>query len=105
MSTLKSKARQNGAVIESVKNHQLLKLYSECRGVRGNFSQSLVDVVKQSGKSRLYSDRFYRGKFISIIFENVFILYLGGIQVMSGNFSIGMLVAFISYLNNFAAAR
>ncbi|MCV5397741.1 peptidase domain-containing ABC transporter, partial [Escherichia coli] len=79
VSTLKSKARQNGAVIESVKNHQLLKLYSECRGVRGNFSQSLVDVVNNQAKVG-YSQIAFTGAnlFLSAL-KNVFILYLGGI--------------------------
>ena len=101
VSTLKSKARQNGAVIESVKNHQLLKLYSECRGVRGNFSQSLVDVVNNQAKVGYIQIAFTGANLFLSSLKNVFILYLGGIQVMSGNFSIGMLVAFISYSEQF----
>lgn len=101
VSTLKSKTRQQGAIIESIKNHQLLKLYSECRGTRGNFSQSLVDVVNNQAKVG-YIQIFFNGAnlFLSSL-KNISILYFGGRQVMSGDFSIGMLVAFISYSEQF----
>lgn len=101
VSTLKSKARHQGVIIESVKNHQLLKLYSECRGVKGNFSQTLIDVVNNQAKVG-YIQIFFSGAnlFLSSL-KNIFILYFGGVQVMAGNFSIGMLVAFISYSEQF----
>ena len=101
VSTLKSRARQQGAVIESVKNHQLLKLYSECRGVRGNFTQSLVDVVNNQAKVGYIQIVFTGANLFLSSLKNVSILYFGGVQVMSGNFSIGMLVAFISYSEQF----
>ncbi len=101
VSTLKSRARQQGAVIESVKNHQLLKLYSECRGVRGNFTQSLVDVVNNQAKVGYIQNIFTGANLFLSSLKNVSILYFGGAQVMSGNFSVGMLVAFISYSEQF----
>ncbi|HCQ9044520.1 TPA: ATP-binding cassette domain-containing protein, partial [Escherichia coli] len=101
VSTLKSRARQQGAVIESVKNHQILKLYSECRGVRGNFTQSLVDVVNNQAKAGYIQIIFTGANLFLSSLKNVSILYFGGAQVMSGHFSIGMLVAFISYSEQF----
>ncbi len=101
VSTLKSRARQQGAVIESVKNHQLLKLYSECSGVRGNFTQSLVDVVNNQAKVGYIQNIFTGANLFLSSLKNVSILYFGGAQVMSGNFSVGMLVAFISYSEQF----
>ncbi|MHA4834975.1 ABC transporter transmembrane domain-containing protein, partial [Escherichia coli] len=73
----------------------------ECRGVRGNFSQSLVDVVNNQAKVGYIQIAFTGVNLFLSSLKNVFILYLGGIQVMSGNFSIGMLVAFISYSEQF----
>ncbi|EKN3608758.1 peptidase domain-containing ABC transporter [Yersinia enterocolitica] len=99
--TLKSKARQQGAMIESIRNHQLLKLYPECNGIKSNFVESLVDVINNQAKIGYIQVVFSASNLLLSSLKNVFILYLGGLQVMSGNFSIGMLVAFISYSEQF----
>lgn len=101
ISTIKAKARQNGSIIESVKNHQLLKLYPECNGLKGNYTQSLVEVVNNQAKAS-YIQMFFTGSnlFLSSL-KNIAILYFGGRLVMSGTFSIGMLVAFIAYSEQF----
>lgn len=96
-------ARQHSHFIETVRGVKAIKLFQRQDHRQASWLALLVDQINAEVRTArlqlLY--RFING--ILFGFENILIIWLGSRLVMDGNFSVGILTAFIAYKSQFGA--
>lgn len=94
-------AKKQSHFLESVKAVQSIKVYSNETQRQSQFNNLMVDSynagIKVQKLNILY--RFFNGVTFGI--ENILVIWLGGVSVIGGDLSVGMLFAFIAYKRNF----
>lgn len=96
-------ARQHSHFIETVRGVKAIKLFQRQDQRQASWLALLVDQINAEVRTArlqlLY--RFING--ILFGFENILIIWLGSRLVMEGNFSVGILTAFIAYKSQFGS--
>lgn len=100
---IKCEAQENSHFIESVRGMASIKALNFEQRRRGVWVNYLVDHVG----ARLRVERFdiFFGSASQILFgvDRILMIYLGAHAILSGNLSVGMLIAFLAYKDQFAS--
>lgn len=102
LGTIKIKARQQSSLIEAVKYNQTIKLYLDEYMSSGKYSNDLIDGVNIKTQTDILNIILSTSSRILSALKNICILYFGGELVIKSLFTVGMLVAFISYSDIFS---
>ena len=96
-------ARQQSNFLETVRGVQSVKLFNRQIQRRTVYENLLVDNFNAGIRVQKLGIAFHA--FNSTLFgiENIAVIWLGGLLVLDGGFSIGMLFAFIAYKQQFTA--
>jgi ATP-binding cassette, subfamily B, bacterial CvaB/MchF/RaxB len=96
-------AKQQSHFMESIRGIQALKLFNREEDRRQRYLNLAVDTTNNSLSIQKQNMAFSTVNGLLVAIENAAILYLGAKLVMTNQFSIGMLVAFISYKDQFVS--
>lgn len=96
-----SVAKEHSHQIETLRAIQTVKLFGAEASREGSWQNQYVDVINNDIKIGVFNIGFQSANKLISGLENVFVVYLGGAAVISGGFSVGMLVAFIAYKSQF----
>ncbi|UUK76288.1 peptidase domain-containing ABC transporter (plasmid) [Escherichia albertii] len=102
LGTIRIKAQQQSALIEAIKYNQTIKLYFDEYMASGKYADNLIEGVNIKTQMDILNIIFSSSNRIISAVKNICILYFGGIFVMKSSFTIGMLIAFISYSEQFS---
>jgi ATP-binding cassette subfamily B protein RaxB len=94
-------ARQQTHFIESVRSIQAIKLFNREDDRCRRYSKIFIDAINNGLNIQKQSMAFSACHGFIVTAENAAILYIGASLVLSGQFSVGMLVAFLSYKDQF----
>ncbi len=96
-------ARQESHFLETVRGVRAVKLFERQEERRTAWLALLVDQVNAGLRTQKIHVllRFVNGTLFGI--ENILVVYLGARAALNGQFSVGMLVAFVSYQRQFSA--
>lgn len=94
-------AQQQSHFMESVRGVQALKLFNREEDRRQRYLSMAVDTTNNSLSIQKQNLAFSTVNGILVALENALVLYLGAKLVMGNAFSVGMLIAFISYKDQF----
>ncbi len=96
-----SQAKENTAFIETVRGITSLKLFA-CENERENVWQNkYAEVINANAKSGKLDIWFQSINQLIFGFEHIVLIYVAIKMIMDGNFSIGMMFAFLAYKRNF----
>jgi len=102
--TIIASAKEDSSFLESIRSIQTIKLFSH-EANRQNFWLNQFAEVINAG---IHLDKLNIGEdaFNSLIFglEKILIIYFGALIVIDGNLTIGMLLAFIAYKEQFTSS-
>jgi ATP-binding cassette subfamily B protein RaxB len=96
-----SVAKEHSHQIETLRAIQTVKLFGAEASREGSWQNQYVDVINNDIKIGIFNIGFQSANKLISGLENVLVIYLGGAAVISGGFSVGMLVAFIAYKSQF----
>ncbi len=102
LGAIRVKARQQSALIESIKYNQTIKLYFQEYTTAGIYENSLIEGINIKTKMDLLNIVLSSSSNLLSAVKNISILYFGGLFVINSSFTIGMLVAFIAYSEQFS---
>jgi len=94
-------ARQQSHFLETVRGIKVLKLFQRQEQRRSGWLALLIDEVNADIRARRLELSFKTMNGLLFGLENVIILWLGSASVLDGNFSVGVLLAFVAYKNQF----
>ena len=94
-------AKQQSHFMESIRGIQALKLFNREEDRRQRYLKLAVDTTNNGLSIQKQNMAFGAANGLLVALENAAILFLGAKLVMSNQFSVGMLVAFISYKDQF----
>jgi ATP-binding cassette, subfamily B, bacterial CvaB/MchF/RaxB len=94
-------AKQQSHFMESVRGVQALKLFNREEDRRQRYLSMAVDTTNNSLSIQKQNLAFSTVNGVLVALENALVLYLGAKLVMSNAFSVGMLIAFMSYKDQF----
>ncbi|MFT7458719.1 MAG: ATP-binding cassette subfamily B protein RaxB [Planctomycetota bacterium] len=96
-----SEAAENTTFIETVRGITSLKLFA-CENERAHIWQNkYAEVINETAKMGKLSIWFQTANQAIFGFENILIIYVAIKMIMAGEFSIGMIFAFMAYKQNF----
>ena len=90
-------AQQQTHFIESLRGMQAIKLHMGEADRLSRWQNAVVDTVNASIRAQSLTLTYKIASFALFGLENVLIVWLGAREVISGGFSVGMLLAFIAY--------
>ena len=90
-------AQQQTHFIESLRGMQAIKLHTGEADRLSRWQNAVVDTVNASIRAQSLTLTYKTASFALFGLENVLIVWLGAREVISGGFSVGMLLAFIAY--------
>lgn len=102
LGTIRIKAQQQSSLIEAVKYNQTIKLYFDEYMSAGKYVGDLIEGVNVKTQIDILNIIFSASNRILTALKNICILYFGGVFVIKTSFTIGMLVAFIAYSEQFS---
>ncbi|EQB7292928.1 peptidase domain-containing ABC transporter (plasmid) [Escherichia albertii] len=102
LGTIRIKAQQQSSLIEAVKYNQTIKLYFDEYMSAGKYVGELIEGVNVKTQIDILNIIFSASNRILTALKNICILYFGGVFVIKTSFTIGMLVAFITYSEQFS---
>ncbi|HBN1934098.1 TPA: peptidase domain-containing ABC transporter [Escherichia coli] len=102
LGTISIKARQQSALIESIKYNQTIKLYFPEYMSSAAYINSMVDGINTKTKMDILNIILSSSNNFLSTLKNISILYFGGLLVINSSFTVGMLVAFIAYSEQFS---
>ncbi|HHC4768125.1 TPA: peptidase domain-containing ABC transporter [Escherichia albertii] len=102
LGTIRIKAQQQSSLIEAVKYNQTIKLYFDEYMSAGKYVGDLIEGVNVKTQIDILNIIFSASNRILTALKNICILYFGGVFVIKASFTIGMLVAFITYSEQFS---
>lgn len=94
-------AKQQSHFMESIRGIQALKLFNREEDRRQRYLKLAVDTTNNGLSIQKQNMAFGAVNGLLVALENAAILYLGAKLVMSNQFSVGMLIAFIAYKDQF----
>jgi ATP-binding cassette, subfamily B, bacterial CvaB/MchF/RaxB len=90
-------ALQQSHFIESLRGVQAIKMYQGEPDRLARWQNSVVDTLNATIRSQTLSLIYKTSNFVLFGIESVVVIWFGANEVMSGMFSVGMLLAFIAY--------
>ncbi|TAG81511.1 MAG: peptidase domain-containing ABC transporter, partial [Burkholderiales bacterium] len=90
-------ALQQSHFIESLRGMQAIKMYQGEPDRLARWQNSVVDTLNATIRSQTLTLIYKTSNFILFGVESVIVVWLGANEVISGAFSVGMLLAFIAY--------
>lgn len=96
-------ARQQSNFLETVRGIQSVKLFNRQVQRRGVYENLLVDNFNAGIRVQRLGIWFHALNGTLFGIENILVIWLGGLLVLDGGFSIGMLFAFIAYKQQFTS--
>jgi ATP-binding cassette, subfamily B, bacterial CvaB/MchF/RaxB len=94
-------AKQQSHFMESIRGVQALKLFNREEDRRQQYLSMAVDTTNNSLSIQKQNLAFSTVNGVLVALENALVLYLGAKLVMGNAFSVGMLIAFMSYKDQF----
>ena len=94
-------ARQQSDLLETIRGIQPLKLANRQDHRRARYSNALVDTTQREISIQRWNIAFQAGKGLVFGAERVLVIGLAALLVLRGEFSVGMLVAFAAYADQF----
>jgi ATP-binding cassette, subfamily B, bacterial CvaB/MchF/RaxB len=94
-------AKQQSHFMESIRGVQALKLFNREEDRRQRYLSMAVDTTNNSLAIQKQNLAFSTVNGILVALENALVLFLGAKLVMTNAFSVGMLIAFMSYKDQF----
>ena len=94
-------ARQQSDLLESIRGIQPLKLANQHDVRNARYANALVDTTQREIAIQRWNIAFQAGNGLVFGAERVLVIGLAALLVLRGEFSIGMLVAFIAYADQF----
>lgn len=94
-------AKQQSHFMESIRGIQALKLFNREEDRRQRYLKLAVDTTNNGLSIQKQNLAFGAANGLLVALENAAILFLGAKLVLSNQFSVGMLVAFIAYKDQF----
>lgn len=95
-------AKQNSHFIETMRGIKTIKLFRKNDERRAFWLSLLVDEVNSDIKIQKFNISFKLINGILFGLENIIVIWLGANLVLEGNFSVGVLIAFIAYKVQFS---
>ena len=96
-------ARQESHFLETVRGARAIKLFRRQEERRAAWLALLVDQVNAGLRGQKLRILFQYANGMLYGFENVIVVWLGAALVLDGGFSVGMLVAYLSYKGQFSS--
>ena len=90
-------AREDSHFLESLRGIMAIKVFAREEVRASQWQNRVVDSVRSSQVSQAYGNWQQLCRQVLFAVENILIIWLGAIEVIQGSFTIGMLVAFLSY--------
>ena len=94
-------ARQQSDLLESIRGIQPLKLANQHDVRQARYANALVDTTQREIAIQRWTLAFQAGNGLVFGAERVLVIGLAALLVLRGEFSVGMLVAFIAYADQF----
>jgi ATP-binding cassette subfamily B protein RaxB len=94
-------ARQQSDLLESIRGMQPLKLANQQDHRRARYANTLVDTTQREIAIQRWNIAFQAGNGLVFGAERVLVIGLAALLVLRGEFSVGMLVAFVAYADQF----
>ena len=94
-------AKQQSHFMESIRGIQALKLFNREEDRRQRYLKLAVDTTNNDLSIQRQNMGFATINGAMVALENAAVLYLGASLVLKGQFSVGMLLAFVSYKDQF----
>ncbi|WP_276968023.1 peptidase domain-containing ABC transporter [Metallibacterium scheffleri] len=94
-------ARQQSDLLESIRGMQPLKLANQQDQRRARYANTLVDTTQRAIAIQRWNIAFQAGNGLVFGAERVLVIGLAALLVLRGEFSVGMLVAFVAYADQF----
>ena len=94
-------ARQQSDLLESIRGIQPLKLANQQEHRRARYANALVDTTQREIAIQRWNIAFQASNGLVFGAERVLVIGLAALLVLRGEFSIGMLVAFVAYADQF----
>jgi ATP-binding cassette subfamily B protein RaxB len=100
---INDEAKEDTVFLETIRSIQTIKLYNQSNARLSNWLNRNTDVLNSN--IRLSKLEIGKESMIKTLFglEGIFLLYLGAHSVINGGFTIGMLLAFLSYKTLFTS--
>lgn len=98
------KAKRESHFMESMRSMQALKLYDKENDRRTAWTNKATDTINMDIARRKMIITYDAGSRLTFGIENILIIALGALAIMDGYISIGILLAFISYKDQFEQA-
>jgi ATP-binding cassette, subfamily B, bacterial CvaB/MchF/RaxB len=94
-------AKQQSHFMESIRGIQALKLFNREEDRRRRYLRLAVETTNNSLSIQKQNMAFGAANGLLVALENAAVLFFGAKSVLAGHFSVGMLVAFLSYKDQF----
>jgi ATP-binding cassette subfamily B protein RaxB len=94
-------AKQQSHFMESIRGIQALKLFNREEDRRQRYLKLAVDTTNNDLSIQRQNLTFSTINGVMVALENAVVLYLGASLVLKGQFSVGMLLAFMTYKDQF----
>ena len=94
-------ARQQSDLLESIRGMQALKLANQQDHRRARYANTLVDTTQRAIAIQRWTLAFQASNGLVFGAERVLVIGLAALLVLRGEFSVGMLVAFVAYADQF----
>ncbi len=94
-------AKQQSHFLETLRGIKTIKLFQRMEDRRTTWLSLLVDQINADLHTHKLSLLFQTCNGLIFGLENIIIIWLGAKLVMAGNFSVGLLIAFTAYKNQF----
>ena len=94
-------AHQQSDLLESIRGMQALKLANQQDHRRARYANALVDTTQRAIAIQRWNIAFQAGNGLVFGAERVLVIGLAALLVLRGEFSVGMLVAFVAYADLF----
>jgi ATP-binding cassette subfamily B protein RaxB len=95
-------AKQQTHLLESLRGMQSLKVAGEESGRRSTYNNLMVDTVNHEVQLARMGLGFNSASQLVFGIERVAVIWIGAVLVMQGAFSVGMLIAYLAYKDQFA---
>ncbi|CRY56525.1 MULTISPECIES: peptidase domain-containing ABC transporter [Yersinia] len=96
-------AKQKSHLLESIRGAKTIKLFQNQEIRRRNWLTLLVEQINAGLKVQKIQLSYQTANSLFFSVENIIIIYLGASAVLGGVFSVGALMAFISYKSTFGS--
>lgn len=95
-------ARQQTELMEAIRGAQTLKLHNQQQARTARYANTVIDTINRNIALQRLNIGFNSGNKLIFGVEKVVVIWLAAVFVLNGSLTIGMLVAFAAYADQFA---